>query len=291
MIFSRLAHNTRAAWSSRKATFTTTTAAMLSSSVANFPTQKYVPSSSTWPYSSDDFTRSDPSSDTSFYDQPRYVAHIDDAAISRLTAYYDAVLPRKGRILDLCTSWHSWYPPDCEKAVQEDRTLEVFGIGLNAAEMARNVLLNPARSATVDLNSGTQDIDIERQWPLYQDSGQGGALMFDCVTCAVSIDYLVDAVKVLKSVRGSVVDGGKVHLVISARCFPTKAVKIWLHSSPEERLQLVGGMLHCRTLLPSSTDKEQTTFIFPAGKISRLLICVREMCRILRLQTKKMRQC
>jgi hypothetical protein len=210
-----------------------------------FPIVKYVPRHETWPYSKDDFARSDESGDTSFYNQPRYVAHVDDAALTRLTAYYDAVLPRKGRILDLCTSWNSWYPADCEKAVRVDRTLEVFGIGLNEAEMARNALFqgHPARYATVDLNEGTHIIGAK--WPQYEDeSGQGGLPMFDCVTCAVSVDYLVEPVAVLESVRKSAVEGGKIHLIISDRCFPTKAVRIWLRSSPEERLQLVGGGLY-----------------------------------------------
>lgn len=243
MIFSRLAHIPRAARSSRKAAFTTAVVAM-----SAFPIRKSDRRHETWPYSKDDFTRSDESGDTDFYNQPRYVAHIDDAALARLTAYYETVLPRKGRILDLCTSWKSWYPADCEKAVSEDRTLEVFGIGLNEAEMARNALFqdHPERYATVDLNEGTHVIG--EKWPQYKDgSGQESAPMFDSVTCAVSIDYLVEPVAVLQSVRKSVVDGGKIHLIISDRCFPTKAVKIWLRSNAEERLQLVGGM--CCTFL------------------------------------------
>jgi hypothetical protein len=63
-------------------------------------------------------------------------------------------------------------------------------------------------------------------------------------TCVVSIDYLVHPVKVLKSLKESLVDGAKVHLIISNRCFPTKAIKRWLNLSESDRLDLVGDYLH-----------------------------------------------
>jgi hypothetical protein len=39
-------------------------------------------------------------------------------------------------------------------------------------------------------------------------------------------------------------EGGTVHLVISNRRFPTKAIRMWESSSEEERLQIVGDYLH-----------------------------------------------
>lgn len=37
------------------------------------------------PFRDEDFQRYDPSSDKIFYDQPRFVTHIDDSAIAALT--------------------------------------------------------------------------------------------------------------------------------------------------------------------------------------------------------------
>ncbi len=37
------------------------------------------------PFRDEDFQRYDPSSDEIFYDQPRFVTHIDDGAIAALT--------------------------------------------------------------------------------------------------------------------------------------------------------------------------------------------------------------
>ena len=51
------------------------------------------------------FEREDETSDTLFYREPRFVAHIDDVTISALTAYYRGFLPTGCRILDLMSSW------------------------------------------------------------------------------------------------------------------------------------------------------------------------------------------
>ncbi|KAL9133828.1 MAG: hypothetical protein Q9175_004994, partial [Cornicularia normoerica] len=61
--------------------------------------------------------------------------------------------------------------------------------------------------------------------------------------CVVSIDYLTKPVSVLSSVRERTVEGGSVHLVVSNRCFPTKAVGRWVRISEEERLKMVGDYL------------------------------------------------
>ena len=49
------------------------------------------------------------SPDTAFYSSPRFVTHIDDAAIRALTAYYKFALPPPNTpgtaILDMCSSW------------------------------------------------------------------------------------------------------------------------------------------------------------------------------------------
>ena len=226
-------------------TFTSTTAAaMLSHTnpnsadyISQAPIRKHIPRHRSWPYTEGDFSRSDERDDDNFYDQPRYVAHIDDGAIARLTTYFDTAIPRKGRILDFCTSWHSWYPDDRVSAVQNEE-LKVYGIGMNKPELDKNQLFknHPGRALVLDLNKNP---DIRAQFPK-DESGE--LLRFDTATCTVSIDYLNKPVEVLSSLRECMNQEGKVHLIISNRCFPTKAVKIWLELDTDERLQLVGGM-------------------------------------------------
>jgi hypothetical protein len=185
-----------------------------------------------FPYSTFDMTPMDPGNDTSFYSQPRFVTHIDDNAIQTLRNYYATVLPNKGRILDFCSSWISHYPREVE-AAKKDGDLEILGTGMNKTELSQNHVLSAW--ALQDLNE-----DPNVRLPAIEGKGEG---KIDASTCVVSIDYLTKPVDVLKSIREQTNEDGKVHLVISNRCFPTKVVGRWLKIDEEERLEMVGDYL------------------------------------------------
>lgn len=205
-----------------------------SSNTPSWPVTPYAPRYDKWPYTARDFTRQDPSTDDSFYSSPRFVTHIDDKAIASLSEYYYANLPRKGRILDFCSSWVSHYPEEVEQAAQKGE-LRVSGMGMNKKELDANKVLNDGR-VLVDLNE-KPDVAAALE-------GMGmpkGSL--DASTCVVSIDYLTRPVAVLTSLREATRQGGSVHLAISNRCFPTKAVERWLRVDEEERLAMVGDYL------------------------------------------------
>jgi hypothetical protein len=235
------------------ATATTATLSTKHSPSANtttmYPTTPYTPRHTTWPYNPSDFTRQDSKPDTNFYSSPRFVTHIDDLAIASLRDYYSTVLPTKGRILDFCSSWTSHYPPSIETAAQKG-DLQITGMGMNAAELAANDVLNAGR-LLVDLNE-SPDITaaLKPQNPSSSSSSSSSSSppepssMFDSSTCVVSIDYLTSPVPLLTSLRTATKPGGTVHLVISNRCFPTKAISRWLRVDEAERLQMVGDFLH-----------------------------------------------
>ncbi len=84
------------------------------------------------------FARFDNEPDEAFYSQPRFVTHIDDEAIARVTELYREFFPANGRILDLMSSWVSHLPEE----VSYER---VVGIGLNE----RN--LPATRASTITL--------------------------------------------------------------------------------------------------------------------------------------------
>jgi len=198
--------------------------------------KQYNPRHTAWPYKARDFTRQDESSDTDFYSSPRFVTHIDDHAIQALTGYYENVLPQHGKILDFCSSWISHYPHRIEKAVK-DREVEVYGMGMNYAELDANPILgNKEKTSTrmiMDLNQ-TPDI-----------SGTAGERVeFDAATCVVSIDYLAKPLEVLSSLRRRMRDNGVVHLAISNRAFWHKVVRRWTEVGEEERLMMVADYLH-----------------------------------------------
>src|SRR5436309_1693947 len=81
------------------------------------------------------FERIDDEDDELFYEPPRLVYHIDDAAVAALTEFYRATLPAGGVVLDLMSSWVSHLPPETEYA-------EVIGLGMNGAELAANPRLD-----------------------------------------------------------------------------------------------------------------------------------------------------
>jgi SAM-dependent methyltransferase len=150
------------------------------------------------------FARIDDSPDERFYDQPRFVEHIDETAIADVVRLHRERLPAGGEILDLMSSWVSHLPPDVAYA-------RVTGLGMNAAELARN----PRLDAWV-----VHDLNASPVLPFPDAS-------FDAATICVSIQYLTDPVAVLRDLRRVVRPGGTAVVTFSNRCFPTKAVAIW----------------------------------------------------------------
>ncbi|KAJ9620501.1 hypothetical protein H2203_007707 [Taxawa tesnikishii (nom. ined.)] len=221
--------------------FSTSTlhAASMSSSAAasqTWPVTPYTPRHQSWPYTPRDFERQDSTSDDDFYSAPRFVTHIDDAAIASLRKYYDAVLPRRGRILDFCSSWVSHYPKEVGQAAKNGE-LRIVGMGMNQRELAANEILNAGRIL--------QDLNEQPKVPVTVcEEGKGNEGLLDASTCVVSIDYLIHPAEVLSSLRERTKEGGMVHLIISNRCFPTKAVGRWLRIDEDERLDMVGDYLH-----------------------------------------------
>ncbi|XP_073034300.1 uncharacterized protein [Primulina eburnea] len=88
-----------------------------------------------FPFKEEDFLRFDESPDTVFYDNPRFVTHIDDPAIAALTKYYSTNFPPSDTpgvaVLDMCSSWVSHYP----KGYKQSR---IVGMGLNEQELKKN---------------------------------------------------------------------------------------------------------------------------------------------------------
>ena len=77
------------------------------------------------------FRKEDLSPDAQFYQQPRFVTHIDEGAIAAVTGLYRAVFPPGGTVLDLMGSWVSHLPAEVDYAA-------VIGHGVNEEELAAN---------------------------------------------------------------------------------------------------------------------------------------------------------
>lgn len=166
------------------------------------------------------FAKGDLSPDPLFYRQPRFVTHIDDAAIAAVTNLYRDVVPVGGTILDLMSSWVSHLPEDMTFA-------RVIGHGLNAAELAANPRLT---------QHFVQDLNAEPHLPLDRAS-------VDTVLICVSIQYLQKPIAVLSDLVRVLRPGAPVVISFSNRCFPTKAVAIWNALDGAARARLVERFL------------------------------------------------
>ena len=161
------------------------------------------------------YERDDESPDERFYTVPRKGVHIDDEAIAALGRVYAEVLPAGGRLLDLMSSWRTHLPAD--------HAATVVGLGLNADEMADN----PQLASHV-----VHDLNRDPRLP-FDDASFDGAM------CAVSIQYVLHPVHVFGEVRRVLRTGAPFVVSISNRCFPTKAVAVWLGTSDAQHGALV----------------------------------------------------
>ena len=149
------------------------------------------------------FARWDEEDDATFYRVPRLVTHIEAGAIEALRSRYGQLLDPGSRVLDLMSSWRSHLPPGLG---------EVVGLGMNAEEMAANPQLD--RFVVTDLNA-------DPVLP-FEDAS------FDGVVCSVSVQYLVHPIEVWREAGRVLRPGGVAAVAFSNRCFPTKAVALWL---------------------------------------------------------------
>jgi hypothetical protein len=159
------------------------------------------------------FDRADDGPDDEFYEFDRFVTHIDDRAIHAVGTLYEH-LGLDGRVLDLMSSWVSHFhsPPR-----------ELVALGMNERELAAN------RAATEYV---VHDLNARPELPFEDGS-------FDAVTCCVSVDYLVQPLKVFADVRRVLVSGGLMVCTFSNRCFATKAVRGWMATNDAGRCAIV----------------------------------------------------
>jgi hypothetical protein len=162
------------------------------------------------------FDKEDPDDDAAFYADARLTTHIDDAAIAALTDCYRHVLPAGGGVLDLMSSCVSHLPDEVAYA-------DVIGHGMNAEELAANPRLD--RWFLHDLNR-------DPALPL-------PAASLDAAAICVGIQYLQQPVPVLQSLRQTLKPGAPLVISFSNRCFPTKAIAVWLRLDDRGHATLV----------------------------------------------------
>jgi hypothetical protein len=162
------------------------------------------------------FEKDDPGDDAAFYAEARLVTHIDDGAIAALTEFYRRTLPAGGVVLDLMSSCVSHLPGDVAYG-------EVIGHGMNAEELAANPQLK--RWFVHDLNR-------DPALPLERAS-------VDAAAICVGVQYLQHPVPVFQCLLRVLKPGAPLVVSFSNRCFPTKAVALWLRLDDRGHAALV----------------------------------------------------
>lgn len=178
-----------------------------------------------WPFSAADLSRQDESTDANFYSAPRFCFHVDDKAVAALTDYYSKEFPKwdKPAVLDLCASHVSHFPDDVA-----DYTGNRVALGMNREELEENKQVN---------EFVVKDLNEDPTLPFEDNS-------FDIVTNAVSIDYLTRPLEICKEVARVLKPGGTAMFALSNRCFPTKAISLWLKTNDLEHVFVVGSYFH-----------------------------------------------
>ena len=162
------------------------------------------------------FDKEDPGDDLDFYAEARLVTHIDEGAIAVLTSFYRTALPAGGVVCDLMSSWVSHLPADVAYA-------EVIGHGMNADELAANPRLT---------RWFVQDLNADPRLPLEDAS-------LDAAMICVGVQYLQHPIPVLADVARALKPGAPLIVSFSNRCFPTKAVAVWLRLNDAGHAALV----------------------------------------------------
>ncbi|MEB3290498.1 MAG: class I SAM-dependent methyltransferase [Leptolyngbya sp.] len=190
-------------------------------------------------------TKLDESNDSDFYDVPRFVTHVDEGFINRLTHLYRQRLPPNGRILDLMSSWVSHLPKDIEFAWVE-------GHGLNAEELAKNPRLN---------HCFVQNLNENPTLPLEDAS-------FDAVLNTVSVQYLQQPEVVFAEIHRVLKPGGVAIVSFSNRMFYQKAIAAWRDGSESDRVELVKRYFKS---VPGFTPPEVITYVPPVPGFLQML--------------------
>lgn len=168
-------------------------------------------------YRKGDFLRLDETDDAQFYVMERFVSHLDSLALATVEQVIsDLINMENPVILDLMASWDSHIP-------ESIRPGEVVGLGLNENELAQNKGLS--RYVIHDLNKNPA-------LPFEDET-------FNAVICTVSVDYMIQPIKVFRDVARILKPGGLYLVIFSNRMFSPKAVQIWRQSSEQERVLLV----------------------------------------------------
>ena len=158
----------------------------------------------------------DSSEDSLFYSFPRFVNHVDENFINKLTQLYRQKLQPQTRILDLMSSWVSHLPPEIEFSHVEAQ-------GMNEEELTKNPRLD---------HYIVQNLNTDPKLPFADED-------FHAVLCAVSLQYLEYPEAIFSEIARILKPGGIAIFSFSNRMFYQKAISAWRDATDRQRIHLV----------------------------------------------------
>jgi len=158
-----------------------------------------------------------------FYEEPRFVEHVDDNAVKLMTEFISNSIQPGDSVLDLCSSWVSHIDERLAK-----KMFRISGLGMNAKELESNPVLT---------DWVVQDLNENPRLSKYADAS------FDVVLLQLSVDYLTKPLDVFKEVGRILKHGGRVFVLFSNRLFFSKAVAGWTGGDDIDHAFTVGCYL------------------------------------------------
>jgi len=177
----------------------------------------------------------DGSDDALFYDEPRFVHHLDAGFRERLTQLYRERIPPCAVVLDLMSSWVSHLPEDVSYQ-------SVLGHGLNQEELAANPRLD---------RHWVQNLNQDQQLPL--DDGS-----VDATLIVAGWQYLQQPETVASELLRITRPNGTVIVAFSNRMFFSKAPQVWTDGDDREHLTYVATVLMAQGWPKPDIVAEQT---------------------------------
>ena len=173
--------------------------------------------------------RLDSSNDALFYQDARFVEHVDEGAVKLMAQYIARVwqTTQPSAVLDLCASHVSHFPPTDTSSTRSSPQ-RVAGLGMNAQELQANPVLT---------EWVVQDLNVNPQLPYSENS-------FDLLFCQLSIDYLTKPLQVCREMARVLKPGGSCHILFSNRLFLQKAVALWTGADDIDHTFTVASYLH-----------------------------------------------
>jgi len=158
-----------------------------------------------------------------FYDQPRFVNHLNPSFRSRLTNLYREKITEDAIILDLMSSWNSHLP-------QEIKYKRVFGHGLNKKELESNKRL---------YSYWVQDFNTSQDLPLEDSS-------IDVCLMVAAWQYLQYPEKIALELKRVVKPQGLLIVSFSNRAFWIKSPRIWIDGTDMDRINYIKNVLNAQ---------------------------------------------